>query len=305
MKFVAFYFMSLSLFASSCVHRNLDNQPRHERSELHLCVCQTIAKLVRKKYKLKMSSEGCISQLDVNKTRGESYGFFSVGCLDVGTARELVVKITLEVLKVLNEDNEYRKYLYEHPFNIKNIDISIFSEPVSRANRNERTYPKIRNVSLSRKHLRFKYYTKDHDLVNLNDLEYLKFYKSFEETFRFAIHKVQHTLSPELLEVANQLDLLNGNLEDDYIDCSAESDIEDNKIENKISRYKAMYKDGNITEERMKQFIEEAVSEIKDISREEKIEKFRELHRTNVISEKRMQKLIELEENTEPYIQDD
>ncbi len=254
---LALFAYVLSFLTSSCQPVVQPAYEISERGKAHIYFVQSVGKYINEKYDLRLSSEGCVSHLPSNTTRGTSFSFQAKDSLEIHQVRELSVKIILEILKLHLEDTKYVKYFYEFPFNLKNVRVSIFM-PVDPPNELE-YWPKIKILSFHSQHLYYRFYAKSDS--KHKGLEAQNSYgspdKTKVESFRYALNEVKDQLSLELLGVAAKLNLLDGNLDDDFIDCANEASAEMQTKEFQIDSVQSQYEDGHVTKEYLDMRLEE------------------------------------------------
>lgn len=245
-----------SIIPNSC-QRSISPPIACERTKARLRFVRVVKDAIKKKHNLSLSGQGCTSHLDSQTTRATFFNFDANEEMDIDKVRLLSVKVALEILKLHLEDKNLQGFLFEFPFNIKNIAFDI-SMPTNKPNALV-YWPNIKIVSFNKQHFHYRYYrcSKDeHDKTeNLDD--YISPNGKKIEGFRWALNEVKNDISFELLGVAAKLGLLDGNLEDEYRDADDENYDETQTKEFKIRFAKVLHKDGYLSEEELAKRIEE------------------------------------------------
>ncbi len=203
-----------------------------------------------------MVGKGFHNDIMLRKVRGREYIFRSKENLTLKKGRELIVKLILDILKIYNEDRQYKKYLYEYPLSTKNINIHLISKIVDA---NEYVLPHIDGVSLTLNHLFFSYNSKISGKPNGQIDSFNKNYENQEikEGFRLALSKVVNTLTHEQEETAKSLGLLDGFLKDEETSSDRESRKEIKTKELWILCEENEFKEGRISRESLEDNIED------------------------------------------------
>ncbi len=203
-----------------------------------------------------MVGKGFHNDIMLRKVRGRKYTFQSKENLTLEKGRELLVKLILDILKIYNEDQQNKKYLYEYPLTTKNISVHLISK-IGEAN--EHVLPHINGVSTILNHLHFTYNSKisgkpkgQIDFFNKN-YENLK----IKEGFRLALSKVENTLSPDQIGTAKSLGLLDGFLKDEETSSDRESRKEIKTKELWILCEENEFKEGRISRDSLEDNIED------------------------------------------------
>jgi hypothetical protein len=128
------FFPILFFLISSC------NLP-HRESNLHQNYYQKglkftlkTAREIEKENNLKLISYGInnsgnIYSPDWNAIHDFSFFYEKFDKVDINKARELIIKLTQEVMNVINNDQNIKNFLYKYPFEVDGLDFSIlFSE---------------------------------------------------------------------------------------------------------------------------------------------------------------------------------
>lgn len=230
---------------------------RYVRTRAHCQFISKVDKYILKKHNLVLSGEGCTSDLDTNTTRKTFFNFSSKDELTIDQIRKLSVQLVLEILKLHLEDFDYKPFLYEFPFNIKNVGLRILT-PINTPEKLA-YWPNIKIVSFRKRHFYYEFYklsTSSKDKI-VCDHGYNETNGEHEESFRWALNEVKDDIPLELLGVAAKLGLLDGNLKDEYRDGETEADEETQTKEFEIRHLKSLQKRGFISKDDLEKRTEE------------------------------------------------
>jgi hypothetical protein len=120
-------------FISSC------NLP-HRESNLHQNYYQKglkftlkTAREIEKENNLKLLSYGVNNPGEHNASDHDgiyyfSYTFLKIGKYNIDEVRNIIVRISNKILNSINQDIDIKKYLFEFPFKVQNIKLSILFE---------------------------------------------------------------------------------------------------------------------------------------------------------------------------------
>lgn len=208
---------------------------------------RAVCRLASKKYGLGCMGIGFESEITVKKLRGKDYIFYSTQVLNHDEGRELLVKLTLDILNIYNTNLDYRKHLYYHPWNIQNLILTVFSK---QGKATEFSYPKIKVAKLMMRHLHFEHLEKIKGEVkgkrNYDEPDYEEL--NNKESFRMALNKIKDTLSDKQLKIAEDLGLFDGKLEDEESDTTAEAAKEIETKELYLLSEENNFKEGRISD---------------------------------------------------------
>lgn len=256
-KLVNIVFLILSFLPNSCQKKTNNINEFSPRDKAHWQFLKKVDKLMVGKYDIVLSGEGCLSHLDTKTTRGTFFNLDTKNELESDNARILSVKMVLEVLKLHLEDDNYKPYLFEYPFNIKNVNISI-SMPINKPDRLV-FWPNVKIVDFRKNHFYYRFYQRpskgSSELKKMHG--YVPPNEEIIESFRWALNQVKEDIPLDLLGVAAKLGLLDGKLEDEYRDSRTEAYEETQTKESRIELLESLNKSGYVSKDDLKRSIEE------------------------------------------------